>query len=61
MDKAFSDIEQELDAKLAAFGWNKSVDDTTSLVGMLQEQGVKHAGVPMMEVREASKSREQRI
>jgi len=61
MDKAFSEIEQELDSKLATFGWNKTVGSTKSVTDMLQKQGVKQVGVPMMEVREASQTREQRI
>jgi len=61
MDNAFTDVEKELDAKLATFGWNKSVAATRSVVEMLQNQGVKQVGVPLTDVREASRTREQRI
>lgn len=61
MDKAFAEVEKELDAKLATFGWNKSVASTQSVTEMLQKQGVKQVGVPLTDVREASQTREQRI
>ena len=61
MDKAFAEIEKELDDKLASFGWNKSVGSTKSVTEMLQKQGVKQVGVPLTDVREASQTREQRI
>lgn len=61
MDKAFAEVEKELDAKLATFGWNKSAGSTTSVTEMLQKQGAKQVGVPLSDVREASQTREQRI
>jgi hypothetical protein len=61
MDKAFAEVEKELDAKLAAFGWNKSVGSTKSVIEMLQKQGARQVGVPLSDVREASQTREQRI
>jgi hypothetical protein len=61
MDKAFSEIEKELDSKLATFGWNKTVGSTKSVTEMLQKQGMKQVGVPLSDVREASQTREQRI
>jgi hypothetical protein len=61
MDKAFAEVEKELDAKLGTFGWNKSVGPTKSVTDMLQKQGMKQVGVPLSDVREASQTREQRI
>lgn len=61
MDKAFAEVEKELNAKLATFGWNKSVAATQSVTEMLQKQGAKQVGVPLTDVREASQTREQRI
>ena len=61
MDKAFAEVEKELDAKLGTFGWNKSVGSTKSVTEMLQKQGMKQVGVPLSDVREASQTREQRI
>jgi hypothetical protein len=61
MDKAFAEVEKELDAKLGTFGWNKSVGPTKSVIDMLQEQGMKQVGVPLTDVREASQTREQKI
>jgi ribosomal protein S10 len=61
MDRAFAEVEKELDAKLATFGWNKSVASTQSVTEMLQKQGVKQVGVPLTDVREASQTRDQRI
>ena len=61
MDKAFTDIEEELDAKLATFGWNQSVAGTKSVREMLQQQKNRHPGVPMTEIREPSRTRDQRI
>ena len=61
MDKAVADVEKELDAKLAMFGWNKSVGSTKSVTEMLQKQGMKQVGVALSDVREDSQTREQRI
>jgi len=61
MDKAFAEVEKELDAKLGTFGWNKSVGPTKSVINMLQKQGMKQVGVPLSDVREASQTREQKI
>ena len=61
MDKAFAEVEKELDAKLGTFGWNKSAGATKSVTEMLQKQGMKQVGVPLSDVREASQTREQRI
>jgi hypothetical protein len=61
MDKAFTEVEKELDAKLGTFGWNKSVGPTKSVTEMLQKRGMKQVGVPLSDVREASQTREQRI
>ena len=61
MDKAFAEVEKELDAKLRTFGWNKTVGPTKSVTEMLQKQGMKQVGVPLADVREASQTRAQRI
>ena len=61
MDKAFSEVEKDLDAKLATFGWNKGVAPNRSVTEMLQKQGAKQVGVPLTDVREGSQTREQRI
>jgi ribosomal protein S10 len=61
MDQAFAEVEKELNAKLATFGWNKSVAATQSVTEMLQKQGAKQVGVPLTDVREASQTREQKI
>ena len=61
MDKGFVEVEKELDEKLSMFGWNKTVAGERSVKDAMLKQGVKHTGVPMMEVREASQTREQRI
>ena len=60
MDQAFSEVEKELDHKLANFGW-KGTASTKSVADLLQRQGVKHVGMPLTDVREASQTREQRI
>ena len=61
MDNGFVEVEKELDEKLSMFGWNKTVAGERSVKDAMRKQGVKHTGVPMMEVREASQTREQRI
>ncbi len=50
MDKAYSDIEQELDEKLSSFGFKRNVADTKSVPNMLRNQGMRLPGRPLMEL-----------
>lgn len=52
MDRQLADVEKELDAKLANFGWNNSVAPNKSIQELLLRQGARTAGTPMMEVRD---------
>lgn len=52
MDKQVADIEKELDAKLANFGWNNSVAGKKSIEEMLRRQGGDIAGSPMSYIRD---------
>lgn len=52
MDKQVADIEKELDAKLANFGWNTSVAGKKSIEEMLRHQGGNVAGAPMSYIRD---------
>ena len=61
MDKAFSEIEHELDERLSSFGWNKNVAPERSVLQALVESGLRDMGMGMTDVREASQTREQRI
>lgn len=56
MDNQLQDVEKELDAKLANFGWNNSVAPNKSIQEMLLRQGARVAGTPMMEVRDDIKA-----
>lgn len=55
MDKQKAEIEKELDAKLANFGWNNDVAGKRSIQEMLRRQGMNVAGAPGQEVREEIK------
>lgn len=52
MDKQAKNIEKELDAKLANFGWNNSIAGHRSIQGSLFRQGSAVAGSPALKVRE---------
>ncbi len=51
MDKAYSDIEKELEEKFSSFGWKSNVADQNSVPDWLRNQGKKLSGVPLMEMR----------
>lgn len=55
MDKQAKDIEKELDAKLANFGWHNSVAGKKSIEEMLRRQGGDSVGSPMSYVRDEIK------
>jgi len=61
MDKQFAEMEADLDAKLANFGFNKSVAKDKSLVNMMYSQGKRQTAVPMSQVRDASRTAKQTI
>lgn len=52
MDKAYLDIEQELDEKLSSFGYKHNVADKRSVPNLLRNQGMNLPGRPLMELRE---------
>ena len=51
MDKQAKDIEKELDAKLANFGWNNDAAGEKSIQQLLLRQGARVVGSPATEVR----------
>ncbi|ERF73833.1 hypothetical protein EPUS_05538 [Endocarpon pusillum Z07020] len=51
MDKAYLDIEQELDEKLSSFGYKHNVAGKRSVPNLLRNQGMNLPGRPMMELR----------
>lgn len=52
MDKAFTSIEADLDAKLSSFGWKSDgTANARSIPKWLREQDNRLPGVPMMEMR----------
>lgn len=55
MDKERVQIEEELDKKLANFGWNNSVAGEKSIQQMLRRQGANVPGSPMTELRDEIK------
>lgn len=62
MDADYAAVESELDAKLANFGWNRSVSEKKSVEQELQEDGIiKGLGMSMMDVRVRSRTRESSI
>lgn len=52
MDGQARDMEKELDAMLANFGWNKSVAGDRSLRELLVKEGKTATGAPAMAVRD---------
>jgi hypothetical protein len=51
MDKAYSDVEKELDEKLSTFGYKHNVADKRSVPNWLRNQDNNLPGMPMMELR----------
>jgi hypothetical protein len=54
MDKAYADIEKELDEKLSSFGFRSDFANQTSVPHWLKNQDKRLPGVPMMELRNDS-------
>lgn len=52
MDKTAEQVQKELDAKLANFGWANSVAGQKSIQDMFLKQGLRRAGMPHMAVRD---------
>lgn len=55
MDKTAEQVQKELDAKLANFGWANSVAGEKSIQDMFLKQGMRKAGVPHLTVRDEIK------
>lgn len=55
MDKERIQVEEELDKKLANFGWNNSAAGQKSIQDMLRRQGANVPGSPMTELRDEIK------
>lgn len=55
MDKERIQVEEELDKKLANFGWNNSAAGQKSIKDMLRRQGANVPGSPMTELRDEIK------
>lgn len=51
MDKAYSEIEKELEEKLSSFGYKHNVADRRSVPNWLRKQDNRLPGIPMMELR----------
>lgn len=61
MDAQAKELDKDIEAKLANFGWNKAVAGSRSLEEALQKQGVNHVGVPMTIVRDESKHHKNQV
>lgn len=59
MDKAYADVEKDLEEKLSSFGWKSNVADRKSVLPWLRHQDMRLPGVPMMEMRRSIQNQRQ--
>ena len=55
MDKQFSQLEEDLDAKLRLVGFNKAASRNANLLRMMERQGHRQVGVGMSELRDKAR------
>ncbi|KAL9107571.1 MAG: hypothetical protein Q9227_007571 [Pyrenula ochraceoflavens] len=59
MDKSMADLETSLQSKLSIFGRNRSSKKPTPITEILEKQKYRQMGVPLTEVREKARSKDE--